>query len=545
MISKLIYIFTKFFFLIKFIEGNSNITIKINKGGIQSILYNNFISNDIGGKYPSKVYLNGEEISDVIYNISINSEGENIIILEWNETLDSINHMFTDCVNITEVDLSRFDSSNVRRMSGMFYNCISLTSVNFFNFDSSLIEGMGSLFYNCTSLISIDLSKFNTYNLRYMNEVFYNCSSIKFINLSNFETSRIISIQKIFYNCASLTSIDFQNLNMKNINNTENMFLGCSNLAHLNFKNFIEKQSLEYFNIFNNTNYLSICFNKTINPILAHFIETYPYKFNYNNECFYHFDQNINNNSYILENITESIIKTSYSVIKSETINSNISIIQKNSILNTYNEEKSTEVYFITEKEINNYNNSLENCECNNNCTIDILLNNRCNNIHFTEDNKTGLGTLILNEILNGNIQKILKERKNIVFTNDNNLHQLSHYSFQKENLNLSSLNLGECEEKIKAQTNINNTDDLFIYIIEHNLEGINIPIIEYVLFTENDDNIFVNLSLCENINIQIPVSINDNDIDKYNPSNEFYNDACNKHSNENGVDLTLYNRKN
>ena len=378
-----------------------------------------------------------------------------------------------------------------------------------------------------------------------MNELFHNCRSIKYINLSNFNTLSIKSIKYIFCNCSSLTSVDFQNLNMNNVNNTEKMFLGCSNLTYLNFKNYKERQSLDYFTIFNNTKYLSICFNKTTNPNLTYFLENNKYNLNYYNECFYHFDQNINTNSYIFENITEPIIKTSYPVIKSETINTNISISEKNSILNSYIKEINTEEYFINKTKINNYNNSLGICTCNKNCIINILLNNGCNNIYFTEDNKTGLGSLILSEILNGNIQKILKERNNIVFTNDNNLHQISHYSFQKENLNLSSLNLGECEEKIKSQANINNTEDLFIYIIEHNLEGINIPIIEYALFTENDDNIFVNLSLCENINIQIPVSINDNDIDKYNPSSEFYNDACNKHSNENGVDMTLYDRKN
>ena len=156
MTSKLIFILTNFFFLINLVNNKSTITIKIRQKGIQFILYNNFIRNESGGKYPSKVQLNGIVIPLAIYKISIESEGENFVKLEWNETLDSINDMFRDCVNITEVDLSQFDSSRVTRMSGMFYNCISLTSVNFSNFNSSLIVGMGSLFYNCTSLISVN-----------------------------------------------------------------------------------------------------------------------------------------------------------------------------------------------------------------------------------------------------------------------------------------------------------------------------------------------------------------------------------------------------
>ena len=385
MTSKLIYIVFKFLFLIKFIISNSNITIKINQTGIQSILFNNFTRYDSGGKYPNKVYLNGTEISNVIYNIFLESEGEKIIILEWNETLDSINDMFHDCVNITEVDLSQFDSSKVRRMSGMFYNCTSLTKVNFSNFNTSLIEGMGSLFYNCKSLTSVDLSNFNTPKLNYMNLVFYNCSNLKSINLSNFDTSNAISLNKSFYNCSSLISLDFQNLNMSKINNTEQMFSGCSNLTHLNLKNYKERDSLDYLNIFNNTNDISICFNKTLNPNLTHFIEKNPYKLNYYNECFYYEEQNTLNNSYISENISESKIKTPYPIFNSEVINSNISDIEKSIILTSYSEEKNTELVFINKTEIIDYNNSSKICVCsNNNCTINILLNNGCNNIYFT-----------------------------------------------------------------------------------------------------------------------------------------------------------------
>ena len=42
-----------------------------------------------------------------------------------------------------------------------------------------------------------------------------------------------------------------------------------------------------------------------------------------------------------------------------------------------------------------------------------------------------------------------------------------------------------------------------------------------------------------------IPVSINESDMDRHDPSSEFYNNECNKHSTESGVDMTLYDRKN
>ena len=101
-------------------------------------------------------------------------------------------------------------------------------------------------------------------------------------------------------------------------------------------------------------------------------------------------------------------------------------------------------------------------------------------------------------------------------------------------------------KKKIRTENGINETEDLILYEVEHSVEGFNIPIIEYVLFTE-DGKTQLDLNTCDNLKAQyyIPVSINEDDIDKHDPSSEFYNDECNKHSTEDGVDMTLYERKN
>ena len=47
---------------------------------------------------------------------------------------------------------------------------------------------MKSMFYNCKSLISLDLSKFNTKNIKSMKSMFYNCKSLISLDLSKFNT---------------------------------------------------------------------------------------------------------------------------------------------------------------------------------------------------------------------------------------------------------------------------------------------------------------------------------------------------------------------
>ncbi len=81
--------------------------------------------------------LNGNQQTKSIYSVNPLAEESNISLF-WNNKLDSLNDMFRDCINITEIDLSKFDTSIVTRMSAMFYNCKSLKKVDFSNFNSSL-----------------------------------------------------------------------------------------------------------------------------------------------------------------------------------------------------------------------------------------------------------------------------------------------------------------------------------------------------------------------------------------------------------------------
>ena len=47
-----------------------------------------------------------------------------------------------DLKNITEIDFSNFDTSEVNGMTEMFSGCTSLTSINFENFNTSKVNDM-------------------------------------------------------------------------------------------------------------------------------------------------------------------------------------------------------------------------------------------------------------------------------------------------------------------------------------------------------------------------------------------------------------------
>ena len=60
------------------------------------------------------------------------------------------------------------------------------------------------MFDGCSSLISIDLSSFNTTNVKHMSFMFSWCSSLISIDLSSFNTTNVNNMWGMFDRCSSL-----------------------------------------------------------------------------------------------------------------------------------------------------------------------------------------------------------------------------------------------------------------------------------------------------------------------------------------------------
>ena len=70
--------------------------------------------------------------------------------------------MFTGCYNLTNLDVSHFDTSQVTNMSFMFYYCENLADLDVSHFDTSRVTDMPEMFADCKNLTSLDLSSFDT-----------------------------------------------------------------------------------------------------------------------------------------------------------------------------------------------------------------------------------------------------------------------------------------------------------------------------------------------------------------------------------------------
>ena len=231
-----------------------------------------------------------------------------------------------------------------------------------------------------------------------------------------------------------------------------------------------------------------------------------------------------------------------------------------NSIVNDDN-------YFKTEtEEITEFKNIKEKVECSEdfpykiieedtcvqNCSAENFFMKICELDYNSIKAKEDIINNIINDIKNGSLNSLLINVTNeykidLLVDNNKDIYLITSSFNQKyKDYNISTVNLGLCENILKEQYKINDNDSLIIFIFENYIDGFSIPIIEYEIFDPNTKE-ELNLDFCRNvkINISIPVSIDEENLIKYNSSSYYYNNICFPSQSENSTDITLYDRKN
>ena len=457
--------------------------------------------------------------------------------------------MFSSCTSLKSIDLSNFDDSLVTNLDHMFFNCIKLTSINISNFDTSNVNRMSFMFLGCKSLLSLDLSSLNTSSVKYVNSLFENCNSLTSINLSNFDTSKSENMSRMFSECFSLSSIDISSFETSNAKFMYCMFYNCSSLKSLDLSNFKTSKSSSMYQMFYNCTNLQFINFSNYEDSTASIVEI--------------FDLTSNNLVVCLKETNTDSLKSKLSNKGCYNIDCREDWKKKKKKIIDINNTciETCEGDSIYEYENRCYkecpigtipNNSV--CEIDENqkkiCKAkDFFLNICSSNAHNIEDKKE-FAENIVNEITEGKINDILLEiatdNEYIVIKEENEIYQISTLSNQyyPENNNLTYIDFGECEILLKRINNIDEKKELIKFQIDHFIEGFNIPIIEYMIFTEDGKKL--NLDICNNSTIiyNIPVSINDSEQFKYDPKSDYYNDKCYPYTTDSDTDITIFDRK-
>ena len=254
-------------------EGNKNNEIIIKMNITQNeinkdIYFLNYDKNESDKKYKpyrdsieyySKL-LNESKIEIIINNkkyenkryFKPENEGKYTIKLIFKDKITTCAFMFYSCSNLTNIDLSSFDTTNVTNMADMFYSCSNLEKVNLSSLDTRNVTNMYYIFSQCSKLTNIDLSSFDTKNVNNMHGMFCYCYNLRNINLSSFDTKNTMNMNGMFYSCYNLTNLDLSSFDTTKVFDMGVIFKGCSNLKFVKIKNSNIKLKDEIIKNYNN-----------------------------------------------------------------------------------------------------------------------------------------------------------------------------------------------------------------------------------------------------------------------------------------------------
>ena len=197
---------------------------------------------------PEKVYLN----TYVKFMFSYMRNLTTLDLSSFNTSnVTDMSYMFDVTPKLATLDLSNFDTSQVTTMSHMFDSVSSLTTLNLSNFDTSNVTDMRGMFYGMANLTTLNLSSFDTSKVMNMSEMFYGMANLTTLDLSSFDTSMVISMQAMFERMYNLTTLNLSNFNTSNVTNMGEMFFYIHNLTSLDLSNFDTSKVTDMRDMFN------------------------------------------------------------------------------------------------------------------------------------------------------------------------------------------------------------------------------------------------------------------------------------------------------
>ena len=558
---------------------------------------------------PDEIYINGNKQDTIkaVYSFSLSGENNKAILI-WKNPILNCKEMFRDCGHIIEIDFSHFNTSQVTDMSGMFRECKMLRSLNLSNFDTSnvsgnnicnmfcdchalknldisnfdtsKITGFGHMFYNCKLLASLDLSSFNYNKIQYLDYMFYGCEKLSSLNLGNFYTPSLINFSYMFYNCILLEYLDLSNFKTSLVNDMNSAFYNCKSLTSLDLSNFdttsitqddklkdifTNCDKLEFINLKNYKNgrhdmkisHFQTCSNNIV-------ICTLNYKLN----------QEINDVQYISNNIAQNYYKYNEKLFDNNKCTEDCKSTSfkyefKNQCYNKCpegtikreNDNNLNDKYFC--KPICNKESPFEMLyeqKCVKDCDIKIILDKLCIKNYYEEEVKekeaeNKIYDAILENLetnlANGDLDTsdIEKGKNEVVEFKDMTitLTATKNQKDDKNNANMTTVDLGECEDVLRKEYKIPENEMIFMKKIDVFQEGMKIPKIAYDVYRKSNDSnlIKLDLSFCSKLkaDISIPVLITES-LDKLNSSSGYYNDLCYTATSDSGTDINLNDRK-
>ena len=517
----------------------------------------------------------------------------------------NISQMFNNCKKLSSLDLSFIYSSKITLMHEMFYNCYNLKIIDMQNLNTISVENINNIFGGCWSLQFLNIYSFVTNNnLTYNiivealpNNIIYclkdydptqdiilnmnqkssinNCSYIcnyenkKIINETNTCIDDCNQDKNHFYEfnnrcydiCPFGTKPSINNLCIESIEETTTSIIDDSTIP----VSILEEEETS-LNITENSIPVTILEEENSLNITE---DTLPITILEEEETSLTITEDITPQINEKESITETeILSTQNNNIESSIISNSLS--EEIGISSEINKDIISTIYLSQDTTL--YNSIITNkgsifkdndfkTEINleedytiisGSCKVEEFLSKTCKEHETSIEDKENIINSIKKNIENGNLKELLKnvtneEKQDITVEYADAKYQLTSSDNQKNKIynNISTIKLGECENILKAHYNLSKYENLLIFKVDVYEEGLFMPIVEYEIYHPYTLE-KLNLEICENKKVQIslPVVINEEDIEKHNPTSNYYNDKCYPSKYEDGVDIILIDRQ-
>lgn len=161
-------------------------------------------------------------LGDVSFRTAIDivkkSDAKNVdltMISPRNET--SLNYLFHKNTNLTNINVSTWDTSSITSLMFAFASMPRLESIECADWDVSNVTNFKAMFDDSYQLQTIDVSKWNTSSATDMSWMFSG-NSLTHLDVSNFNTSKVTNMFAMFSECM-LPHLDISNFDTSNVLN--------------------------------------------------------------------------------------------------------------------------------------------------------------------------------------------------------------------------------------------------------------------------------------------------------------------------------------
>lgn len=117
------------------------------------------------------------------------------------------NKYFDGLSNLSSIDVSKLNISNIKDLSFYFRGCSSLYNLNIEYWDTKEVTNFAGMFTSCRSLTALRLYFWDTRNVSAMSTMFAGCTNLKTLNLSGWNTQSVNIMSNMFSGCSAITSL--------------------------------------------------------------------------------------------------------------------------------------------------------------------------------------------------------------------------------------------------------------------------------------------------------------------------------------------------